>query len=146
MRSVLIKNDYPASATRLWALATDYDALRQVAQGNVEFDGLPHGRFQAGQKVSVMISLFGIFPKRPYNIEILECDETRMVLRTCEEGAGIKSWRHTVRITETGGKSLLTDQVDIDAGWLTGLAAMLARHIYRTRHKPRLKLIESGVY
>lgn len=144
MKTVHLTHDYPVSPERLWTLATDYGALARVMEGVVAFEGLPEGRVQEGQKIDVMVSLFGKLPKQPYHMEVVECDDSRMVLRSSEKGAGVKEWRHTMRVTPAPGGSRLTDTIEIEAGLLTGAFALWARYLYGARHKPRLRLLESG--
>jgi hypothetical protein len=142
MRSVLVENDYTASPARLWAVATDYDALSEIMQGIASFEGLPKGRTRTGQKMTVMVALFGKLPKQPYYMEILECDDNRMILRSSEKGAGVKSWHHTLTVSETAAGSRLTDRIEIDAGMLTPLFALWAKYLYRARHKPRQQFLQ----
>lgn len=146
MKTVHLTHDYPASPERVWALATDYDALAQVMEGVVTFEGLPGGRVREGQKIDVMVSLFGKLPKQPYHMEVLECDDSRMVLRSSEVGAGVREWRHTLNVTPTAEGSRLSDRIEIDAGWLTWAFALWARYLYRARHKPRLRLLQTGAF
>lgn len=146
MKTVHLSHDYPVSPERLWALATDYDALARVMEGVVAFEGLPSGRVREGEKVEVMVSLFGKLPKQPYSMEVLECDDSRMVLRSLEKGAGVKAWRHRLTVVPIEQGSRLTDRIEIEAGLLTGLFALWARYLYGARHKPRLRLLEAGEY
>ncbi len=146
MKTIAVQNDYPVCSKRLWALATDYEALGEVMAGLVSFDGLPGGRTQTGQRLEVMVSLFGILPKQPYRIEILECDEQGMILRSSEHGAGVREWLHTLKVIETETGSRLHDQIEIDAGMLTPAFALWAKILYSARHNRRLRLLESGRY
>jgi len=144
MKTVHVENDYATSAEKLWALATDYDVLTEIMKGLVSFEGLPTGRTKTGQKVNVMVSLFGTLPKQPYFMEILECDDASMTLRSSERGAGVTTWRHTLTVTKTEAGSRLSDQIEIDAGMLTFAFALWAKYLYSARHKPRLRLLNEG--
>lgn len=144
MKTITIQNDYPVCAARLWALATDYSALSEVMAGLVSFKGLPTGRTRTGQQLEVMVSLFGKLPEQPYCMEILECDDQGMILRSSEKGAGVRTWLHTLRVSATESGSRLHDQIEIDAGWLTPLYAYWAKYLYGARHRPRLRLLECG--
>ncbi|GGX52283.1 hypothetical protein GCM10007385_21190 [Tateyamaria omphalii] len=146
MRVVTVENDYPVSAARLWALATDYSALSEVMRGLASFEGLPSGRTQTGQRLEVMVSLFGKLPAQPYRMDVLECDDQRMILRSSERGAGVKSWLHSLTVIETETGSRLHDHIEIDAGMMTPVFALWARYMYQARHKPRLRLLDSGRY
>lgn len=141
MKTVTVTHDYAVPAPVLWALVTDYDALAEVMKGLISFEGLPAGRTRTGQKLEVMVSLFGRLPPRPYVMEVLECDEDNMRLRSSEKGAGVKSWHHTLTVTGTQTGCRLTDRIEIDAGWLTPVFALWARYLYKARHKPRLRLL-----
>lgn len=146
MKTVKVQNDYRVCAARLWALATDYAALSDVMAGLVSFEGLPDGRARTGQRLEVMVSLFGRLPAQPYRMDILECDDQSMILHSSEQGSGVKTWLHKLTVTETKTGSQLRDQIKIDAGLLTPAFALWARYLYRARHKPRLRLLESGRY
>ena len=68
MAIVKVERSYEASAERLRALATDYDALAEVSGRYVNFRGLPSGRGRAGQVLEVEVSLFGRLPWQPYQM------------------------------------------------------------------------------
>lgn len=142
MKTVVVENEYSVSPAKLWALATDYDALTEIMKGIASFEGLPAGRTETGHKLNVMVSLFGKLPSQPYFMEILECDDDRMILRSLEKGAGVKTWQHTLSVTETELGSRLCDRIEIDAGFLTPIFALWAKYLYRARHKPRQKLLQ----
>lgn len=147
MKTVVLQHAYDAAPARVWALATDYDALKTVMQGMVSFEGVPEGRTETGQRCDVRISLFGRLPWQPYYLEILECNDDTMVLRSSERGAGVKSWRHTLTVTKTrSGGSCLTDHIEIEAGLLTFAFAIWARFLYASRHKPRSALLAAGAF
>ncbi|MCX7559356.1 hypothetical protein OS190_07215 [Sulfitobacter sp. F26204] len=146
MRTVHIENDYAVAPERLWAVATSYDALAEIMQGLTVFQGLPSGRARTGQKLEIMVSLFGRLPAQPYVIEILECDDDRRVMQASEQGAGVKSWHHTLSVTETATGSRLSDHIQIEAGLLTPVFVLWARYLYQARHKPREKLLQSWQY
>lgn len=141
MKTVVVEHDYAVPAAELWALVTDFGALKVVMKSIVTFEGLPEGCAQTGQSFDVQVSLFGLLPRRPYHMEVLECDNARMVLRSSERGVGVKSWRHTINVVPTASGSHLCDQIDIDAGLFTPIVALWARRMLRARHKPRLALL-----
>ncbi|MCH9807415.1 MAG: SRPBCC family protein [Alphaproteobacteria bacterium] len=141
MGTVALEHDYPVEPRELWAIATDYGALQEVMKGIVSFDGLPEGRTETGQKLNIQVSLFGRLPSQPYAIEVIECDDEAMILRSNEKGAGVKSWQHTLTVTSIPGGSRLTDRIEIDAGFLTPFFVMWARYLYKARHEPRMRML-----
>jgi ligand-binding SRPBCC domain-containing protein len=146
MKTVRIENSYPYPADRVWALATDFASFTEVMDGIVTFEGLPTGRTETGQKISVQVSVLGKLPKQSYHMEVVECDDQTMLLRSSERGAGIKSWRHTLRVIPTLDGCKLTDEIEIDAGWKTPVFALWARYVYNARHKPRLRILARGSF
>ncbi len=141
MAVIDLTHRYAAPPDRLWALVTDFDALADVCKPLLLFEGLPSGRCKTGQQLDVKVSLFGKLPAQPYHMELLECDDDAMVMRTSETGAGVRSWRHTLRVEPDGTGSQLHDYVEIDAGLLSPVFGWWARKLYRHRHKPRQKLL-----
>lgn len=141
MRTIILSHDYACPAEKVWMLATSFDALAKVNEGRTSFEGLPEGRTYTGQKVDVMVSLFGKLPPQPYTMKVVICDEQAMLLQSEEMGAGVKSWNHTLRVSSTATGCKLTDRIEIDAGFLTPLFVMWAKYLYNARHKPRLKLL-----
>nr|WP_321509497.1 SRPBCC family protein [uncultured Celeribacter sp.] len=141
MKTVVLQHEYDAAAQDVWALATDLDALKEIMEGVVTFEGLPGGRVYEGQQITVQVSLFGKLPSQPYFMEVLECDDKAMILRSSEKGAGVKSWRHTLTVEPTASGSRLRDVIEIDAGWITWAYALWAKYLYGKRHKPRVRLL-----
>lgn len=141
MQTVTLEHEYNAPAHLVWALATDLDALGDVMDGIVTFEGLPSGRVYEGQKITVQVSLFGRLPPQPYYMEVVECDDEAMILRSFEQGAGVKSWRHTLTVEATRSGSVLRDVIEIDAGWMTWAFALWAKYLYGKRHEPRVRML-----
>ena len=69
-----------------------------------------------------------------------------MRFRSNEQGAGVEIWRHEMTVIPEGPGCRLRDVIEIEAGWKTPLVTAWARHLYRSRHEPRLRLLEAGVF
>lgn len=141
MRIVSLSHDYPYPPELVWRVATDFDCLAEIVAGKITFTGLPKGRVYAGQVAEVGVSLFGVMPQQPYRMEVLECDDVAMVLRSSELGAGVKRWDHTLRVEATDAGARLSDRIEIDAGVLSPVFAAWARYLYRSRHAPRSRIL-----
>lgn len=147
MKTIALHHKYAALPQRVWTLATDYGALQEVMRGLITFKGMPQGRVIQGQHIQVQVSLFGKLPWQPYSMTIAQCDDDAMTFLTLETGAGVKSWRHKLTVTATDvGGSCLTDEIEIGAGMLTPIFAACAKYLYRSRHRPREQLLESGAF
>lgn len=142
MKTVRLSHEYKADPHDLWALCTDLDALVDMMDGLISFEGLPSGQIYEGQEIDVRVSLFGRLPSQPYHMRVDECNANAMRVRSTEFGAGVESWRHTMIIESIPGGSRLNDVIEIEAGWLTWAFALWARFIYKRRHAPRLRLLQ----
>lgn len=139
---VRVVSDYNVPADTLWNITKNLDALVEMNSGMVKMEGVPSGDMYSGQQIHAQVSLFGMLPKQPYGITVLEVDDVNRLFRSTEQGSGVKSWNHLGRVEETAQGSRLIDEIDIDAGWKTPLVVAWANRLYRARHKPRLKLLE----
>jgi hypothetical protein len=141
MRTTQLAYNYPYPARKVWDVAIDYDCLAEVMEGLIRFEGLPSGKVQAGQSMTVMVSLFNRLPAQPYHMEVVDFDDTAMRLVSSERGAGVKSWRHSLRVEPTQTGCTLFDTIEIDAGWLTMPFSVWAKFLYKRRHNPRLAIL-----
>mgnify|MGYP000524797048 CR=1 FL=1 len=146
MKTVSITNSYKVAPSEIWKIVVNYSDLRTIAGRAISFEGLPDGEITQGQSVTATISLLGLLPRQAYSIDITKRDDFNFVLCTQEHGAGLTNWNHTVKIWESCGTSYLVDIVEIDAGWLTMLATLWAKFIYRRRHAPRRLLLDKLAY
>lgn len=140
-QTVIVTNEYPVSPKQLWDVVIDGDKFEEIMEGIATFDGMPSGKIYTGQHIVVDVSVLGIFPKQKYEMQVVECDEEKMVFRSSEKGAGIKSWKHTGTVTATVDGSLLRDEIAVDAGLMTPIYALWAKYVYTARHKPRLRIL-----
>lgn len=140
-KTITLSHDYRAGAEDVWDIATRFDALDRVNRPRIVMTGLPTGRIFQGQKIDVMVSLFGKLPNQPYRMDVVICDDEKRHFRSSEHGAGVKSWEHDLNVVETEYGSRITESISIDAGFLTPLFAAWARYLYKARHPGRLELL-----
>jgi hypothetical protein len=132
---------YPVEADRLFSLAADLDALDAIGRPWIEFRHLPSGPVQAGQVIDVSLSVLGLFPELPYRMRVVICDPVRRVLRSEEDGMGIRFMSHDIAVTDVPGGARIVDRIAIEAGWRTPFVALCARILYRRRHRVRRHLL-----
>jgi len=140
-KTLTFENHYPAAPDRVFDLVSDLDTLHAVTRPWIQFHHLPSGPVRTGQVVDVAISVLGLFPARPYRMRVEWCDPTTRQMRTREDGVGVSSLVHDLRVVADGTGARLLDRIEIDAGWKTPLLAVLAWWLYRWRHHVRLRLI-----
>ena len=97
-----------------------------------------------GQVIDVALSVFGVFPVRPYRMRVVLCDAQTRRMRSEEDGMGIHRLTHELKVKPGGDGAILYDRVEIDAGWITPLVAAWAWVIYRWRHHIRLRLLREA--
>lgn len=97
---------------------------------------------QAGERGTGWLIAFHVFPAYRHTIEVCSVDEASHTVRTHEYGGVIHSWNHTLRVEPAGlGRCRYSDTIEIDAGRLTGIVTLVARGIFRYRHRRWRKLI-----
>ena len=141
MAYVVVDQLYDTCAPKLWTVATDYNLLSELMTGLVRFDGLPSEPMMEGQRLDIEVSLLGLLPKKPYRIDVIECEPEMMIMRTRENGHGIAMWDHTTAIVKNGEGARWIDVIEIEAGWLTWPATIWAKVIYTTRHRRRRRML-----
>lgn len=142
-RILRLTHEYPFPADRVWQVATDLDHLRRVTEGMLAFRDLPSGGIHAAQVLEVVVSLFGRLPYQPYRMTVEALDDAAMWFQSDEAGAGVTVWRHRLRVVPTETGSRIEEQIEIGAGLATPLFLLWARVMYRARHKPRLRLLDT---
>ncbi|MGI3169203.1 hypothetical protein ACRARG_08635 [Pseudooceanicola sp. C21-150M6] len=140
---VHVESDYDVSPDALWAVTKDLDALREMNARMVKMEGLPSGNMYAGQDMTIRTSLFGLLPAQDYRIVITDLDDTAREFRSSEHGSGVKTWNHIGRVIATPTGARLIDEIEIDAGGMTPLVVGWANLLYRSRHKPRLRILKT---
>lgn len=122
--TVQISHDYPYTAAQVWDVATDLDHLRTVTKGLLEFRDLPNGQIFEGQHIKVQVSLFGKLPFQPYEMTVALLDHSKMTFQSHEIGAGVKFWRHTLRVCSNDMGCRVEETIEINAGILTPIFAV----------------------
>ena len=89
-------------------------------------------RIESGTQLRLRISLFGLFPSWPHEINVVSVEPRS--IHTDEHGGSIRSWRHTLSFTPLDERSCrYEDRIELDAGPLTPLVWLYAHGFYRYR-------------
>ena len=110
-------------------------------RGLLSFEGLPEGSLQERQVVDVKVSIFGVLPAQPYRMELIAFDPKNLTFTSNEVGMGVKHWQHRLCIVPHANGAELVDEIEIEAGWRTGMVAAWARIMYAGRHGPRVPML-----
>ncbi|WP_157770130.1 hypothetical protein [Ruegeria marisrubri] len=140
-RTLTFRHVYPVDPDRLFELVTDLDTLEAVTKPWMRFDHLPSGPVREGQVIDVDMSLFGLFPARPYKIVVTKCAGSQHVMTSDETGMG-SHLVHMLEVHPSGeGSAELVDRIEVEAGWAAPLVAMWLWLTHRWRHHVRLRLL-----
>lgn len=143
MRTVRRSTVLDAPAARVWEAMLRPSTMLYVLKGLFAFPSL-EGRFDPlvdGETGSGWILLFHVVPFAKWTIRIVRVDPGTRTIATNEHGGMIRAWNHTLHVDAVDAtRSRYTDQIDIDAGPLTGIAANAVGLIfsYRQRRLRRL--------
>lgn len=143
----------PAPPERVWELLQQPATLLRVSAPLLRFtprqgrfpDRWVPGEYQMGVKLYGLIPLddqiVGIeFPAHSGPGHALR-DNGRACARDGGPGGLITRWDHTMLVMPEGDGTCYTDRVEVEAGALTGAAALFARTLYRHRQKNWRRLV-----
>ena len=140
-KTITLTHHYDHAPDAVWQVATDFDAFVEATKRLVTFEGLPDEPMFEGQKIDVTFRLFGKLPPQPYHMEVARFDPAARMFQSREHGGAVKMWNHRLTVEPTSTGAVLTDRVEIDAGWMTWVYAAYGRFMYRQRHPVRQRLL-----
>lgn len=144
MRTIHVETRLPTDAERVWSAMLHPAAFLYVMRGVFGVPALA-GRtalIRQGERASGWLMLFHLIPVSRHTIHVVEVDEATRTLRTREHGGPLTMWNHTLHVEPAGpGHCRYSDTVEIEAGRLTGAAAVVAVWLYRYRQRRWHKLV-----
>jgi len=139
-RLVRVESVLPAPADAVWAAVQTGRLLEEVAAPLLRFrpsDGgaLPE-RWPLGVPLSLRLYLLGVVPFGPHELVVERVDDAARELQTRERSPLFRRWDHRITVEPVDARrARYVDEVEVDAGWLTPLAAALALVFFRHRHR-----------
>jgi hypothetical protein len=137
---VHLKSILPCSAEVTWDTVCRSELLRVVARPMVTFAAvgeqcLPR-IWKECTNVRIKSHLFGLIPLGTRSLYFERVDGNRREIQTRECDALIHRWDHLISVREDDeGRTLYTDDVEIDAGWVTPIVWLFAHCFYRHRQR-----------
>lgn len=143
-----ISTTFDCTAEQLWAEISRPASLRFVAAPLMRFEPLVpgdlDGEWVVGKTYAVRLSLFGFLPAGEHRITIVRMDRQANLIESRESGTLSPVWNHTIRFHPLGdGKLHYTDEIEIQAGLLTGAIWAFAHLFYRHRQRRWNELLHS---
>ena len=139
--TIRIEHRYAASPDAVWEVATDFVCFQEAMKGLAVFRGLPEEPLRQGMIIDAEVSLLGLLPWARWTMEVREFDPVGRFFKTHEYGGSVTRWDHHLRVAPSDGGAALIDEIEIEAGAGTWIAARWGRYMYRRRHKPRLRML-----
>ena len=144
---VTVQSVLPCSADQAWAEVQRSALLLEVCRPLVRIfprqgEVLPE-IFTEGGVVHCHISIFGVLPLGQRKLTFTRIDAGRREIHTEESDALFRRWDHLIRFEPgTANQCRYTDQIEIDAGLWTGLAAVFVKGFYTHRQRRWLRVAE----
>jgi hypothetical protein len=125
---------------KAWAEVQTSALLLKVVRPVIQFlpaegAALPE-RWQQGMTVRCRVYFLGVLPLGTHTITVVRVDPEAREILTNEHDLLIRRWDHLIRVRDAaGGRTLYSDEIDIDAGPLTPLVWLFAHVFYRHRQR-----------
>jgi hypothetical protein len=142
---VYLQSRLSCSAKQAWDEVQLSRLLREVAWPVIRFaavsaDDFPE-RWQTGMTVLCRSYLFGLIPLGVRTLHFELVDGERMRIQTRERDPLVRRWDHVIHVRPTSGdnaddeQAIYSDEIEIDAGFLTPLVWLFAQCFYRHRQR-----------
>ena len=140
-----ISTNLACTRSELWEQISRPQSLRFVASPLLKFtpveaDALD-GEWEVGRDYQLKLYLLGLIPLGRHTIRLTRVDRDYNTIASRESGLLARVWNHTIFFQEiTPGLVHYTDEIEIQAGWLTPVIWAFAHLFYRHRQR-RWKLL-----
>jgi hypothetical protein len=143
-----ISTVFDCTAEQLWDEISRPASLRFVSAPLLHFEPLVPGELDGewvvGRTYALRLSLFGFLPAGQHRITLVNIDREANLIESKESGALSPVWNHTIRFQPFGdGRLHYTDEIEIQAGLLTGVVWAFAHVFYRHRQRRWRTLLRS---
>lgn len=113
-----------------------FELSRPILHFNRADGALFPDRWLEGTTQTFDVYLFGTLPLGAHTIFVERIDPEARTIQTRESGGQVRRWDHRLRVRPAGrGRTLYSDEITIEAGWLTGLVWLYAQALYRHRQR-----------
>ena len=143
-RTVYQESIFPADRERVFRLLRELKTLQYVAAPYASFtplDGKEDIRWEVGQRLSFRFRMFCLIPYGVHTIRVRQFSPDGIY--TNESNTHVPVWNHRIRLVDNGnGTTTYSDEVEIGAGWKTGIVWLWARCFYAHRQRKWKKLLK----
>jgi ligand-binding SRPBCC domain-containing protein len=139
MRKISLTSVYAAPPETVWRLVQRPDTLTFVARPILTFRprGRPFPEVWAEGDYEVSMFFLGVIPlgRQTVGVRFEDRGDGAQRLRDAGHGQLAKTWDHLITVEHVPEGTRYTDEVSIDAGWLTAPVALFARLFYAHRQR-----------
>ncbi len=126
----------PLSADRAWELLQEWNTFLYVTRGVLAFEleDPPPVRFQPGQVHRGRLWLAHVLPGWRHELKVIAVDPKKREIHTNESGGLLRVWNHGLIVRPLSADTCVyTDEVELDAGWLSLPAWLVTHAVFRYR-------------
>jgi len=146
LRTIHVETHLPTDPEQVWHALLHPASFLYVSRGVLGVPALA-GRtapIREGECARGWLLLFHLIPISRHTIHVVEVDAATRTLRTREHGGPLRVWNHALHVEPAGpGQCRYSDTVEIDAGRLTRVVAVVAVWLYRYRQRRWHKLVRN---
>lgn len=147
---IKISSELNRPTKEVWSYVELSSTLVKVAWPMAQIEPANGKRFPEkwiqNEKVYCRSYLFGIFFVGTRSIFFEKIDGVNFQLQSRESDQLIKQWDHLISITPTSSYSCVySDEIEIDAGFITPIVCLWARLFYLHRQSRWKKLLSNGL-
>jgi len=137
---VFVRSLLPCDPQDAWAEVKRSSLLLEVARPFViirpaKGESFPE-QWRVGETICCRSYMFGVVPLGTRMVSFDTIDNQAREIHTREADPLVRSWNHVIRVeVADGGSTRYSDDVEIDAGWLTPVVWLFAQCFYRHRQR-----------
>lgn len=142
-KTVYRKSTFPSDISSVFTLLTKLETLQYIAKPYASFTPIGANNnihWEKGQTMSFRFKLFCLIPFGTHTIHVEEFSVHGIY--THESNTYVPIWNHRIKLSALPeGSTEYSDEVEIGAGWKTGLVWLWARLFYAHRQRKWMKLL-----
>jgi len=137
---LFVESILPCRPSEAWSAVQNsglpQDAARPLRRMMAADEEALPDAWAVGATVRCPVRLFGVIPLGTRVIHFEPMDHGAPQMQTRHSGPLVKRWDHRIRIAAAGrGQCRYSDEIDIEAGWLTPAIALVAWCLSRWRQR-----------
>ena len=135
-----ISTRLPCSELELWRKIVKPESLQFVASPLLSFEpvqrGALSGEWQVGIPYPLKLYFLQVIPLGRHTIQLVRIDKENNTIVSQESGRLAHVWNHTISFREVAQDVVsYTDEIEVQAGWLTPAIWLFAQLFYRHRQR-----------